>query len=229
VQPAGPRDPEAGRRLLEQHSRLVWDIVNRFRGRGEELDDLYQVGCVGLLKAARRYDPRYGTRFSTFAVPTVMGEIRRHLRDRGPLRVSRRLKEVAGRASRARTELEAKLGREPTLQEVAAALDVSPDELVQALEASRPPLSLYEPWAPDEGGALVLDRIAVQEAEGVLERVALRQALDRLPPRERQVLKLRFFEDLTQTEIAGRLGVSQGQVSRLERHALRLIREHLEA
>lgn len=223
-------DPEARQRLIEEHGRLVWDIVNRFRGRGEDTADLFQVGCIGLLKAADRFDPAFGTQFSTFAVPTVMGEIRRHLRDHGPLRVSRRLKEVAGRAAQVRTGLTARLGREPTLEELAVATGVTADELVDAMEASIPPISLYEPLSDDDSAGLVLDRIPGRESDAeVLDHIALGQALRRLPPRQRLILELRFFAELTQATVAARLGISQAQVSRLEKQALALMRGQLEA
>lgn len=230
-------DREARERVVRSHLRLVWDIVRRFRYRGEDPEDLFQLGCVGLMKALERYDPSFGTRFSTYAVPLVIGEIRRHLRDHGPVRVSRRMRELAAAALRVREELTKSTGREPGAAEIARVLEVDPTEVVQAVEATRLPVSLFSEAGEEAGDPLYLiDRLAAgrdaaaAEAgsptrtaggeEAFLESLALKEALSRLEERDRRLLEMRFFEDKTQAEVGRILGVSQVQVSRLERRAL---------
>ncbi|HCC33338.1 MAG TPA: RNA polymerase subunit sigma-70 [Clostridiales bacterium] len=222
-------DPGAGDRGVEEHIGLVWSIVNRFRGRGEDLEELFQVGCVGLLKAAHRFDPSYGTQFSTYAVPMVLGEIRRFLRDAGPVRVGRRLQEVAGRAAQARATLVARAGREPSLAEIASEAGLSPAELAEAREATRPVLNLTAPASDEDGAALWLDRVAMNSGVDPADSIALRQALTRLPSRLRRIVELRFFFDCSQAAVARRLRLSQSQVSRLERQALLALRRGLES
>lgn len=235
-------DAAARERVVQSHLRLVWDIVRRFFRSGVEADDLFQLGCLGLVKAIERYDPAYGTKFSTYAVPLVLGEIRRFLRDDAPVRVARPIKELAGRALHKREELTQSLGREPTVAEVAASLAVDPADLAEALEAALPPVSLFRDAGDDGGDSLYLiDQLAARgdvaaTAAGrpsrdaglgdpaFLESLALQEALARLDARSRDLLMLRFFEDRTQAEVGGMLGVSQVQVSRLERQALLKLR-----
>ncbi|HSW10634.1 MAG TPA: sigma-70 family RNA polymerase sigma factor [Bacillota bacterium] len=221
-------DPGAAGRGVEEHIGLVWSIVNRFRGRGEDLEELFQVGCVGLLKAADRFDPSYGTEFSTYAVPMVLGEIRRFLRDAGPVRVGRRLQEVAARAAQARAMLIAREGREPSLEEIASEAGLSPAELAQAREATRPVLNLTAPASDEDGAAPWLDRIAMKSDVDPADSIALRQALTQLPSRLRLIVELRFFSDCSQAAVARRLRLSQSQVSRLERQALLALKRDLE-
>jgi RNA polymerase sporulation-specific sigma factor len=221
-------DPGAGGRGVEQHIRLVWSIVNRFRGRGEDLEELFQVGCVGLLKAADRFDPSFGTKFSTYAVPMVLGEIRRFLRDAGPVRIGRRLQAVAAHAEQARAALIARAGREPSLEEIALEAGVSPAELAEAWDATRPVLNLTAMASAEAGPAPWHDRVTPNPCVDLTDSMALRQALTQLPSRLRLVIELRFFSDCTQAAVARRLGLSQSQVSRLERQALRALRRDLE-
>jgi len=239
-------DQEARELVVQSHLRLVWDIVRRFRCRGEDPDDLFQLGCLGLVKALERYDPSYGTRFSTYAVPLVIGEIRRHLRDDGPIRVSRRVKELAQRALQVKEEMTKKAGREPTVGEIARAVGAEAAEVAECFEVTRPPLSLFGENVDRDGDALpLIDRLVAGEEvaiaaaptaggapaaeETFVESVALREALSRLDERTRRLLLLRFFEDRTQAEVGERLGVSQVQVSRLERQALLRLRGILDS
>jgi len=224
---------EARDRLVEGNLRLVRSLVARFSSTTADPEDLFQLGCIGLLKAIDRFDLSYDVRFSTYAVPLILGEIRRHLRDDGPVRVSRGLKQLAQQARKARERLAAELGRDPTVSEMARDLGVTPDELIEALEGARAPASIHQTVHEGDGEPIyLLDQLAAEDGqrEGVwLDRVALREGLERLEPRERMVILLRFFRDKTQTEVAGMLGCSQVQVSRLERRALERIREIVSA
>ena len=220
-------DREAGGRLVEENSGLIWSVVRRFFGRGQESEDLYQLGCLGFLKALQSFDTDYGTRFSTYAVPKIAGEIRRFLRDDGSVKVSRGLKERAALIRRVRGELEQELGREPRLSELSARLGLEPEEIAAAENAVSAARSLER--EPGEEGFSLLDTLSDPNAEArVWEHVALREGLEALPERERQVLVLRFFHGLTQQAAAERLGVSQVQVSRTERRALRALRSNVE-
>lgn len=223
-------DTAARSLLIERNVNLVRSIVVRFTARGEEPDDLFQVGCIGLIKAAERYDSAFGTRFSTYAVPLVIGEIKRYLRDTGPIKVSRRLKEVAGQAQRMEARLCIELGRSPSVNEVAAALELPTADVIEALDSSRPPSSLQEPVFEDDGEPItLLDQVSREPGEaGWFAGVSIRRALAGLPERDRKVLYMRFFQEKTQTEVAKVLGVSQVQISRLEKQALLRIREHLD-
>lgn len=215
--------------LIERNINLVHSIVGRFVARGEEPEDLFQVGCIGLIKAAERFDASFGTRFSTYAVPLVIGEIKRYLRDTGPIKVSRRLKEVAGQAQRMEARLSIELGRAPTVNEVAAALELPAAEVIEALDSSHAPVSLQEAVFEDDGEPITLmDQVSLESGEaGWFAGVSVRRALAELPERDRKILYLRFFQEKTQTEVAQMLGVSQVQISRLEKSALLKIREHL--
>lgn len=226
-------DQEAREEVVQGNLRLVHSLVARFAAAGQEAEDLFQIGCIGLLKAVDRFDLSYDVRFSTYAVPLILGEIRRHLRDDGPLRVSRSLKVLAMQARKATEGLRADLGREPAVSEVAAQLGVSVDELVEALEGVRPPASIHQQVHEGEGDPIfLLDKLCAASEGGEgrwIDRVALRDGLSRLDPRERTVIMLRFFRDRTQAEVASLLGVSQVQISRLERRALEQIRQFLSA
>ncbi len=220
-------DRAAGERLVEENTGLIWSVARRFFGRGPENEDLYQLGCLGFLKALRSFNADYGTQFSTYAVPKIAGEIRRFLRDDGSVKLSRGVKERAARVARARAELEQELGREPCLSELSARTGLEAEEIAAAETAVSAARSL-EQEAGEEGFTL-LDTLSDPEAEArLLEHVALREGLDALPERERQVLLLRFFRGLTQQAAAERLGVSQVQISRLERRALRALRDYVE-
>lgn len=226
-------DKEARERLVEGNLRLVRSLVARFSTTTADPEDLFQLGCIGLLKAIDRFDLSYEVRFSTYAVPLILGEIRRHLRDDGPVRVSRGLKQLAQQARKVREKLSAEMGRDPTVGEVARELGVSPEEVVEAMDGARPPASIHQTVHEGDGDPIyLLDQLAAEDGarEGIwLDRVALREGLDRLEPRERAVIMLRFFRDKTQTEVASMLGCSQVQVSRLERRALERIREFVSA
>ena len=219
-------DREAAEKLVTANSGLIWSVARRFFGRGVDSDDLYQLGCVGFLKAIAGYDESYGTQFSTYAVPKISGEIRRFLRDDGAVKVSRGIKERAALIRSARQSLEQKLGREPALSELAAETGLTPEDIAVAETATGPAESLQRE-AGDDG--LTIEQIIGDdsETERVLERVSLREAIDQLPERERQVIALRYFHDMTQDAASRVLGVSQVQVSRLERRAIGRLRELL--
>ncbi len=219
-------DREAAERLVEDNSGLIWSVARRYFGRGVDPDDLYQLGCVGFLKAIAGYDESYGTQFSTYAVPKISGEIRRFLRDDGAVKVSRGIKERAALISAARRTLEQRLGREPLLSELAAETGLTPEDIAVAETAASPAESLQRE-AGDDGFTLEQVLGDDSETERVLERVSLRESIGRLPEREKQVIALRYFHDMTQDAAARVLGVSQVQVSRLERRAIGRLRESL--
>ena len=221
---AGER--EAAQQLVEENTGLIWSVARRFFGRGVEPDDLYQLGCVGFLKAIEGFDLSYGTQFSTYAVPKISGEIRRFLRDDGAVKVSRGMKERARAIHLARSELEQSLGREPTLSEMSAKTGLSPEELATAEGATGMAESLQRPNGETE---ITLEQVLGDDGqeERLIERFALDAAMEALPERERMVIALRFFHGLTQDKTAKVLGFSQVQVSRLERRALEAMREHM--
>lgn len=220
-------DREAAGRMVEENAGLIWSVARRYFGRGVEPDDLYQLGCLGFLKAIDGFDEGYGTRFSTYAVPKISGEIRRFLRDDGAVKVSRGIKERAGVVRAARKTLEQELGRDPTLSELAAATGFTPEDIALAESATVPIESLQQP-AGEDGFSLEQVLGDWTEEERMVEYVALRQAIERLPERERQVVFLRFYHGMTQERASRVLGVSQVQVSRLERRAVKLLREMLD-
>ena len=206
-------DNEACTRLIEENGGLIWSIVKRYYGRGVEPEDLYQLGCLGFLKAVRGFDPAFGCQFSTYAVPKIAGEIRRFLRDDGAVKVSRGLKERAGTIRAAREKLSAHLGREPTLSELGAETGLEPEEIAAAEEANLPVASL---------------QMETGMEEGIVERESLRTAIGSLPERERRVILLRYYRGMTQEQTARQLGVSQVQVSRIERRTMERLRRKLE-
>ena len=218
-------DNEACTRLIEENGGLIWSVVRRYYGRGAEPEDLYQLGCLGFLKAVRGFDPAFGCQFSTYAVPKIAGEIRRFLRDDGAVKVSRGLKERAGAVRAARERLSARLGREPALSELAAETGLEPEEIAAAQEAGLPVASLQS----ETGEGLTLESVLGDEGmeEGIVEREALRAAIAALPERERRVILLRYYRGMTQEGAARILGVSQVQVSRIERKAVEQLRRKL--
>lgn len=225
---AGDRDARDA--VVAANLGLVRMIVSRFGSSGYDPEDLYQWGCIGLIKAVDRFDLATGFRFSTYAIPLILGEIRRFLRDDGALRVARPLKQLAIQARKVRSELATQLGRDPTMQELAAALGCPLDGLVAALDSARAPASLDEPVSGEDGESVLRHEGLRDPAPGEpawLDRLALEQGMAHLEPRERLLLKLRYFRDRTQVETAAILGISQVQVSRLERRALQRVREHL--
>ena len=216
-------DREACERAVTENSGLIWSIVRRYYGRGVEADDLYQLGCLGFLKAVQGFDFSYGTCFSTYAVPKIAGEIRRFLRDDGMLKVSRGLREQAQLLYTSRERLRQRLGREPALSELAEDTGLTPEEIARADLAADAPESLQQETAD----GLTLEGMLGTEApeEAMVERIALREAIDQLPEKERMTILLRYFKSLTQEQTARVLGVSQVQISRLERRGLQHLRE----
>lgn len=216
--------------LVNGNLRLVLSVIQRFNNRGEYVDDLFQVGCIGLIKAIDNFDLGQNVRFSTYAVPMIIGEIRRYLRDNNPIRVSRSLRDLAYKALQARDALVAKFGREPSVKEIAENLGAETDEVVYALDAIQEPISLFEPIYHDGGDPIyVVDQVADEHSQdaGWLEGIAIKEAMRRLTDREKVILNLRFFDGKTQMEVADEIGISQAQVSRLEKAALQHMRRHV--
>ena len=220
-------DKEAAGQLLEENTGLIWSVVRRYFGRGVDPEDLYQLGCVGFLKAIEGFDSEYGTRFSTYAVPKIAGEIRRFLRDDGIVKVSRGIKEQAAQIHMARIALEQRIGREPSLSELSEETGISPEEIAFAETATGPAESIHRPNGED-GFTLELVLGDYQAEERMLERVNLRQLIERLPEREKRVIALRYYHGLTQQSCARVMKVSQVQISRLERKAIDTLRNMLE-
>ena len=217
-------DQEAKEQLIAENSGLVWSVARRFLGRGAEADDLYQLGCLGFLKAVEGFDLQYGTQFSTYAVPKISGEIRRFLRDDGAVKVSRSLKEQAAVIKSARSRLTGALGREPTIQEISRQTGFSPEEIALAETATAATESIQRE-SGEEGFSLENILTDTESEERMVEKIALRQAIDALPERERLVIQLRYFHGLTQQRVARVMDVSQVQVSRIEKKAIALLRE----
>ncbi len=221
-------DRAARERFIEGNLRLVLSVIQRFMGRGENPDDLFQVGCVGLLKAIKNFDPTKEVRFSTYGVPMICGEIRRYLRDNSSLRVSRSIRDTAYRVLQCKEQLTGELGREPTPEQIARRLELPLSAVCEAMDAVTAPVSLYEPVHSDGSDPLtVMDQVRDHKNtdEHWLEQIALRDAVAALGPRERHIIDLRFNDGKTQVEVAKQIGISQAQVSRLEKSALRSIRK----
>lgn len=214
--------------LVNCNIRLVWSVVQRFLNRGYEAEDLFQIGCIGLLKAVDKFDLSFDVKFSTYAVPMIIGEIQRFLRDDGTLKVSRSLKELANKVRKVKDELSKQLGRLPTIKEVADQLGISPEDVVFAQEANKPPSSIHETVFENDGDPITLmDQISDDSQENWFDKMALGEAIERLNERERLIVYLRYYRDQTQSEVAGRLGISQVQVSRLEKKILQSIRDQI--
>ena len=223
-------DKEAREKLVTDNLGLIWNIIKRFKGRGTEQEDLFQIGCIGMIKAIDNFDISLNVQFSTYAVPMIIGEIKRFLRDNSTIRVSRSLKDTAYKAITTRETLMKKNLKEPSITEIAEEIGISKTDIVIALEAVTPSISLYEPVFNDGGDTLyVIDQVKDKKntEDRWVRNIALREAINRLSPRERQIIILRFFDCLTQTEVAKDLGISQAQVSRLEKCALRDMKRHL--
>ena len=221
-------DKKAREELISGNLRLVLSIIQRFGGKSGEADDLFQVGCIGLMKAIDNFDTEIGVKFSTYAVPMIIGEIRRYLRDNNMLRVSRGMRDLAYRALSAKEELSMTMLREPTADDIAEKLGEKPRDVAEALEAIMEPVSLYEPIYGENGDALyVMDQIRDMDAddEQWLESIALSEALRKLSEREKNIIRMRFYRGKTQMEIADEIGISQAQVSRIEKSALERIRK----
>lgn len=221
-------DESARQALIEGNLRLVLSVIQRFDKRGESPDDLFQVGCIGLMKAIANFDPTKQVRFSTYGVPMIAGEVRRYLRDNSAIRVSRSIRDIAYRVLQCKEAMLLRLGREPTLEEIAKELDLSVEDVSQALDAVCAPMSLYDPVYADGGDPLtVMDQVRdTRNTEGNwMEKIALRGAFQALGSREKQILSLRFYDGKTQMEVANTLGISQAQVSRLEKSAISTMRK----
>ena len=225
-------DEEARREMICGNLRLVLSIVQRFAGRKENPDDLFQVGCIGLIKAVDNFDIEKEVMFSTYAVPMIVGEVRRYLRDSASVRISRSVRDLAYKSLQARDELSATLDRDPTPDEIAAHLGVPREQVVNAMEAIIEPISLYEPVFSENGDSLyVIDQLSDTSRDSTdeswLENIALREAVRTLTPREQKIIHLRYYKDKTQMEIASEIGISQAQVSRVEKAALEKLRKQL--
>lgn len=219
-------DEGAKEQLVSENAGLIWSVARRFIGRGTESDDLYQLGCLGFLKAVDGFDLEFGTQFSTYAVPKIAGEIRRFLRDDGAVKVSRGIKERAATIKLARNQLASSLGREPTILEISEQTGFDPEEIALAESATAAVESIHQP-AGEEGFTLENILTDTESEETMLERISLRQAIDHLPERESIVIRLRYFHGLTQQQVSKVLDVSQVQVSRIEKKALNLLREQM--
>lgn len=220
-------DTEAGELLINENTGLIWSVSKRFFGRGTEADDIYQLGCLGFLKAVEGFDPEFGTQFSTYAVPKIAGEIRRFLRDDGAIKVSRSLKEQSATIKSVRNRLTGALGREPTIMEISHQTGFTPEEIAMAETATASTESIQKETG-EEGFSLEDILTDTESEERLVEKISLRQAIDHLPERERMVIQLRYFHGLTQSRIAVVLQVSQVQISRIEKKALQLLRELME-
>lgn len=220
-------DSAATEQLVEENSGLIWSVARRFMGRGTESDDLYQLGCLGFLKAVEGFDLNYGTQFSTYAVPKIAGEIRRFLRDDGAVKVSRSLKEQSASIKATRNRMTVTLGREPTIQEISQEIGLSPEEIAMAETATNPTESIQRETG-EEGFSLENILTDTESEERMVEKIALRQAIDALPEREKMVVNLRYFHSLTQQRVAKVMDISQVQVSRIEKKALEHLRTLME-
>ena len=224
-------DKEARDTVFKENAGLVYSMAKRFAGRSVEMEDIVQIGSIGLLKAIDRFDISYDVKFSTYAVPMILGEVRRYLRDNNSIRVSRSLRDTAYKALSARELLTKKNLREPTIMEIADEVGISKEEITYAMDAIQSPVSLYEPVYTDGGDPLcVMDQISDKKnrEENWVEQLSLSEAMKRLPVRERRIIDMRFFEGKTQTEVAGEVGISQAQVSRLEKNALKAMKSYLD-
>ncbi|MBS4199558.1 RNA polymerase sporulation sigma factor SigF [Bacillus sp. FJAT-49732] len=223
-------DQEARDILVEKNVRLVWSVVQRFLNRGYEPDDLFQIGSIGLLKSVDKFDLSYDVKFSTYAVPMIIGEIQRFIRDDGTVKVSRSLKELANRIRKARDELAKRNEKVPTVGEIADYLGVSREEVIMAQDAGRSPTSIHETVYENDGDPITLiDQIADHNDHKWFDKIALEEAIRGLDERERLIVYLRYYKDQTQSEVANRLGISQVQVSRLEKKILEQMKEHMDA
>lgn len=223
-------DLEARELYIKGNLRLVLSVIQRFSSSNDSADDLFQVGCIGLMKAIDNFDRSLDVKFSTYAVPMIIGEVRRYLRDNNSIRVSRSLRDIAYKAISAKENLLKKNNQEPTIEEISKEIDIDKDEIMYALDAIASPMSLYEPVYQEGGDTLyIMDQVSDKKnkEENWVEELSLKEALDRLSERENKIIKLRFFEGKTQTEVADEISISQAQVSRLEKAALKNMREFL--
>jgi RNA polymerase sporulation-specific sigma factor len=215
--------------IVQKNMRLVWSVVQRFLNRGYEPDDLFQIGSIGLLKSVDKFDLSYDVKFSTYAVPMIIGEIQRFIRDDGTVKVSRSLKETGNKIRKAKDELSKTLGRVPTVNEIAGFLEISPEDVIMAQEASRSPASIHETVYENDGDPItLLDQIDNGEEGRWFDKIALKEAINELDERERLIVYLRYYKDQTQSEVAVRLGISQVQVSRLEKKILQQMKGRMD-
>lgn len=221
--------PNARDELVNGNLRLVLSVIQRFTGRGENLDDLFQVGCIGLIKSIDNFDVSLNVRFSTYAVPMIVGEIRRYLRDNNSIRISRSMRDVAYKAMQMKEQLIIENSREPTVEEIATRLELPREQVVLALESIVEPVSLYEPVYSDGGDTIyVMDQVGDHnDDKNWLDEIALKEAIHNLSEREKKILHLRFFRGMTQIEVSNEIGISQAQVSRVEKSALEKIKEEM--
>lgn len=223
-------DKDARQKYIYGNLRLVLSVIQRFNNRGESIDDIFQVGCIGLMKAIDNFDVTQGVKFSTYAVPMIIGEIRRYLRDYNPIRVSRSLRDIAYKALQVKERFTNQNSKEPTIEEIAKELDIPKEEIIFALDAIQDPISLFEPVYHDGTDALfVMDQVSDEKNSDALwlENISLNEAMKRLNEREKHIINLRFFEGKTQMEVADEIGISQAQVSRLEKSALKNMKKYM--
>ncbi|MCI9476849.1 RNA polymerase sporulation sigma factor SigG [Anaerovoracaceae bacterium 41-7] len=223
-------DEQVREKFITGNLRLVLSVIQRFNNRGENPDDLFQVGCIGLIKALDNFDLSHGVKFSTYAVPMIIGEVRRYLRDNNSIRVSRSLRDIAYKALQAKERLSNELSREPSITEIAEDIEVEREDVVLALDSIQEPVSLFEPVFHDDGDAIfVMDQVqdTKNTDERWIENISLSEAMNKLSQRERHILQMRFFEGKTQMEVAEEISISQAQVSRLEKNALKYMRKYV--
>ncbi|USK32408.1 RNA polymerase sporulation sigma factor SigF [Bacillus sp. F19] len=222
-------DQSARDTIVEKNMRLVWSVVQRFLNRGYEADDLFQIGCIGLLKSVDKFDLSYDVKFSTYAVPMIIGEIQRFIRDDGTVKVSRSLKELGNKIRRAKDDLSKSLGKVPTVSEIAAYLEITSEEVILAQEAVRAPSSIHETVYENDGDPItLLDQIADSGETKWFDKIVLKDAIKELDEREKLIVYLRYYKDQTQSEVAERLGISQVQVSRLEKKILQQMKDRMD-
>lgn len=223
-------DEQSRQQFVRGNLRLVLSVIQKFNNRGENIDDLFQIGCIGLIKAIDNFDLSQNVRFSTYAVPMIIGEIRRYLRDNNPIRVSRSLKDIAYKALQVRERLVRSNAKEPTVSEISKELELPIEDVVMALDAIQDPISLFDPVYQDNGDAIfVMDQVQDKKDtdENWLQEIALKEAIKKLNSREKLVLDLRFYKGRTQIEVADEIGISQAQVSRIEKNALKNMRKYI--
>lgn len=224
-------DEEARTEFIKGNLRLVLSVIQRFYGRGENADDLFQIGCVGLIKAIDNFDINQGVQFSTYAVPMIIGEIKRHLRDNNSLRISRSLRDIAYKVLNTKEFLAKKYSREPTIQEIADTTNFKKQDIIQAIKAMQEPISLFEPvYYENTDDVFLMDQISDEKnnTDDWIDNICINQGLKKISEREKLILKLRFFNGKTQTEVANEIGISQAQISRLEKNALKNIKKHIQ-
>lgn len=231
IEKAKNGDKEAQSIMVEKNIGLVWSIVKRFQNRGYEPEDLFQIGCIGLMKAINKFDSSFNVKFSTYAVPMIIGEVKRFIRDDGLIKVSRSLKETSNKVKITKEIMLKELGREPSVAEIAGRLDITPEEIAMALEATYTPEYLYNNVSEgDNSPIMLIDRVdseAYPSESELIDKITLMQILDTLEPREKQIIVLRYFKEKTQAQIAKMLGISQVQVSRLEKKILKELRKKI--